>query len=1161
MVSPLNTASTQNNQSVSSSSRSTKTSSNTFSKNFAGLRSIGKSIVSSIRNIGASALATFQRLFRQTRTVDNSVSAPKNLSQQQKQSVSSSTQTATKEAYTAPSNNSNKRLSLSASSSSSSSDNIKYFNGPSDSDTITSMASGFIYNRNLMWAIAEHLQTVHGEKFLTSFDVMRILDREVLSHPGLRNRNWGSCQFPFHGFTVDIINPNYRGSNHLPDDDDLYDDPTVFDPYPGPSSGFPPSHSTPTTSGKDEWGFPTPGDPRPTNSVTSKKELHPRGMDEVVSKLKKSLEDRIQKLENNWNQEQVKTDFYNAFGTTDEQPKNQVLHGLKNMRNLVNKLSNNNFKMMTKEEEEDKPNVLAYVYAHDRNHVIRLHSGFFDRSLTLSGEAYKQAANTQKASQTWLLAHELSHFNDVMGTDDQRYKLGIDAFKFAHHWASLLYEQTGKFNADSVAYYLEFKDMDKLEEKSSVSTPGLDQYTENFTEQAKQGKFVKISGRDTERAEVVNLLTRGISSALVGPAGVGKTAFVKDLALRIAKGEIPELQDAEIRALNMRELTGGPDLKWLGEQAGRFKDVLQDLKNAKDAGKKIILFIDEMHGIKGPGNTSGNTNGDFAHAIKEYLGDVEGNNDILVIGATTANEFKEHIEVDPALARRFSPVKVNEPSPENAVLMMEDLAKKYIDKINITDSAIKASVKYASQYRPQGMLPSASGELLVDAINKAIPLTNGVKPVVMGNLENTIQSIKSSLKNFKGKGASAEARARNNQQREELKQKQAELTTFNTNWENQKKIVAEFKSTTNQATQDRLKTELRKAHEAQGILAVIEVDETMIAGVLKERTGIIIGQPTKDEAQVLLNLEQKLNAEIQGQSLAIKKFSGIIKAAFVMAKKDDSGPLATLTLVGPPGTGKTKTVETAARLLNKNFVPLNMGNYNRAESVDQLAATNGPLENVLRHPGSIVLLDEIHQAHPEVRNFFYSALSEGKTVLNGRTYNFKNTIFVLNSNIGQDVINRIDPTKTPQPSTNQLVVDIKDDFRNAGFEDAFISRMGTFVPFMKLSNEALNPIVQQQINEFQAANQRVNLIFDKNAEAQLAKVFKDNVKEGARALNNLFQSEIQSIISHELLKLQEKNLSREDYKFYVTYNKDEYSKGEYSKGEFIVKLVKNRTQN
>lgn len=1106
-----------------------KTSSNLFSRLFKKVRTIAERIFSSASKKNATPAVQFKHFFTQSR---NAHISSKLIT---RQSLSNLNSTAIRKEYAnSPSNSCCSGGQQSNPLAVNHSDDIKYLKVFDDTNTVISNA-GFSYKLDLLNQITTHLSKKYNRSY-SLLEITAILDKEVLHFFPTSHLDCYSFAFPFEGFQVVVKNAPSAPS--LPPN--IQQPPVPLPPPPVfDDLGFIVNQEHPQP--------PSPPEGANNISPATKNELHPRGMDKVVNETKKSLENRIQALEKNWDQEQVQTDFYNAFGSTDESIKNKILEGLKKMLNLVNNLSSQNFRMMSADEEKRMRDTLAYVHPNDKSHTISVHGTFFSRPFKFPADAYKREGKNTEISQTWILAHELSHFSDILDTDDQRYERGINVFKLAHHWGPLLYERTGKFNADNVAYYLEFSNMEKLKENNLTTTPGLDKYTVDFTEQAKQGKLEKISGRDGERKDVVNLLNRGSSPTLIGPSGVGKTAFVKDLALRIANGEIPELKGAEIRALDLKKLTGGPDAKYVGELSGRFDELLSDLKNATQEGRKVILFIDELHGIVGPGNSRGNSNGDFAHAIKEYLGNVEGKNDVLVIGATTENEYTQHIEKDGALARRFSTVKIHQPSPENATLMMADLAKKYAGKINVTDAAIKASVKYAKQYRPQGMLPSASGELLVDAINKAIPLANGVKPEALEKLETAVQDIKNELKNFSTKGASAEALVHYAKQKERLGKENTELDTLKARWEEQKKIVTDFKKATTQKTKEELKAALHKAHETQGVLAVIEVDERIIASVLRERSGIIIGQPTKNEARALLDLEKNLNAQIRGQGPAIKKFAGIVKAALVTAKKDDNGPLATLTLVGPPGTGKTKTVNAAAKLLGKNCVTLNMGNYNHPQAMQQLIATNGPLENIIHHPGSIVLLDEIHQAHPSVRDFLYSALSEGETTLNGRTYNFKNTIFVLNSNIGQNVINKVNP-QAPQANSNQLVLDIKDAFRKAHFEDAFISRMGTFIPFMKLGDNAIDPIVEQQIAEFKAANQGIDIKFEPNAKTQLAMVFKENIKEGARALNSLFQSEVQSIIADEWLKLQEKNTSREDYTFAIDYNKDEAA--------FTVSLVK-----
>ena len=340
---------------------------------------------------------------------------------------------------------------------------------------------------------------------------------------------------------------------------------------------------------------------------------------------------------------------------------------MKKMRDVVPGLSTKNFTLMTIKEEEEskKEGTIAYVHGNDDRHIITLSDKFFTYPLRLDSDSYKRS--TKDRSQIGIIAHELSHFADIWGTDDVRYVTGIDAHTFAHRWG------IGHFNADSFAYYLEFSGMENLEGSSATPTPMLDLYAENLSQLAKRGELDPAWGREEEVNQVISHLSSGISPVLVGEAGVGKTKIAESLAAKIAKGDVPaQLKNAEICVLNISALTGGEDASRLGVINGRINGILQELEERKKQGKPIFLFIDEIHMIRGAGASSAAKDNDLANIMKTGLADGR----YTVIGATTLDEYRNHIESDPALDRRFEKVIVNEPNLETADTMLDGLAKK-----------------------------------------------------------------------------------------------------------------------------------------------------------------------------------------------------------------------------------------------------------------------------------------------------------------------------------------------------------------------------------------------------------------------------------------------------------------------------------------------------
>ncbi len=576
----------------------------------------------------------------------------------------------------------------------------------------------------------------------------------------------------------------------------------------------------------------------------------------------------------------------------------------------------------------------------------------------------------------------------------------------------------------------------------------------------------------------------------------------------------------------MQKLTGGKDndgndAMYVGVIKGRVDRVLTELKEAKEQGRKIFLFIDEFHKVKGAGNSMNSPSSDVANMLKEYLGDATGRTNLIqLICATTTEEFQTYIQKqDGALASRFEQVQIKEPTPEENKAMMRNTAKKYADKVQVTESAIEASVRYAEQYDPQGSDPRRSTGLLVNAINKVVRLVEGRLPAAIQSLEGTIEDIKMDIKNFHKKGASADSLARIEQQKKLLEEKKEELTKLQANWVGQKKIAQQFKAATDAKVHEELRVALRNAHETQGVLAAIEVDEEAVTSVLREKSGIVMGRLTATEAKSLETLEADIKKHIQGQEYAIKAIVRPIKGVFTLPDKNQRGPLVKLTLADPPGTGKTETANRIATLLNKKFIPLSMGNYGTSESLLELTGMLGkpsPLAEVLSHPGSIILLDELNQAHPDVRSFFYDILDTGVKKIGGQTFNFKNTIIMMTTNIGQEII--IDQTAKKTPWA-KLAKEIQPAFERK-FEKAFISRMGKTISFVPLNDAAVGNIVKQSIDRF-IADQTLAITFSGSAKTHLNNQFIEGREKGARAIEDLLK-DVKGVISDKMSYLTKK---------------------------------------
>ncbi|MCC7006857.1 MAG: AAA family ATPase [Ottowia sp.] len=568
-------------------------------------------------------------------------------------------------------------------------------------------------------------------------EAIKRLDKEALAHFGITLE----ALFKYTSFTSN----DFYGTRLVwkyPVNGVLPDFGTALPSTPTPASPLPASHTSEPFS-SDGIPFPNPYSVPPT--IPSSTEIYPRGMDKVLNELKKSLTYRIDALQR-WD-EQAKIDFKNAFGNTEEKSKNDMLYGLNKMLKVVNE--GGNFTLMSREKEEREPGVQAYVMPHDHQHTIYLRDNFFTLPLKLSPEAYKQ--HTEVVSQTWIIAHELSHFSDILGSEDIRYKLGVAANKFAHHWTPNLTMQ--QFNADNVAYYLEFSNMENLENEHSIPTPTLDKFSVNLTDRAKAGELDPAWGRESELRQILAILSakKYNSPVLLGGAGAGKTTTAEGLAYKLFKArttpdkEVPEaLKNVEIRELKLGKLLGQEGAEYRGIVEKSIDGLITELAASKLQGKPIILFVDELHLIVGAGAAGGKNESslDLANLLKPAL----SSGAITLIGATTSAEYKKHIEKDAALARRFRPVMINEPSKDAAVSMMQNLIGK-LEKMHQVDIPLETAtiaVEYAKTYM-KGVLPDTSAKLLEDAAINVAAQQNGLVSLSANQLREQIDKLQQKI--------------------------------------------------------------------------------------------------------------------------------------------------------------------------------------------------------------------------------------------------------------------------------------------------------------------------------------------------------------------------------------------------------------------------------
>ena len=635
-------------------------------------------------------------------------------------------------------------------------------------------------------------------------------------------------------------------------------------------------------------------------------------------------------------------------------------------------------------------------------------------------------------------------------------------------------------------------------------TPSLDQFTINLTERAKSGQIDPVIGREAEVRQMVDILIRRRQNnpILTGEAGVGKTAVVEGLALRLAAGDVPEvLKKVVLRTLDLGLLQAGAGVK--GEFENRLKQVIAEVKGSP---VPIILFIDEAHTMIGAGGQAGQ--GDAANLLKPAL----ARGELRTIAATTWAEYKKYFEKDAALARRFQVIKVEEPSELRAIQMMRGITP-VLEKhhgVRILEEAVESSVTLSHRYIPARQLPDKSVSLLDTACARVAIGQNAVPPAVedcrrqIDHLEAEIGLLEREL----ATGARHE---------EKLAEKKQDLDTYRerlkgleTRWADEKKRVEEVRALSSKietayhqekaahadkaepftpsAAVETLRTELdaktSELRKLQGESPLMQVcvDSQTIAEVVSGWTGIPVGKMLTDEIQKVLNLRSRLEERVIGQSHALEAISQRIRTARANLT-DPRRPIGVFMLVGPSGVGKTETALTLADTLyggEHNLVTINMSEYQEAHTVSSLKGSppgyvgygeGGVLtEAVRRKPYCVVLLDEVEKAHPDVLELFFQvfdkgALEDGE----GREIDFKNTVILLTSNVGTDTILKLcaDPETAPGPEA--LADAIRPDLLEAKtdrgvhiFKQAFLGRM-IIVPYYPISDDVMRRIIKLQL--------------------------------------------------------------------------------------------------
>jgi len=620
-----------------------------------------------------------------------------------------------------------------------------------------------------------------------------------------------------------------------------------------------------------------------------------------------------------------------------------------------------------------------------------------------------------------------------------------------------------------------------------TKTPALDKYTINLTAKAREGKIDPVLGRDEEIRQCIDILTRRRQNnpILTGEAGVGKTAVVEGFALRIAEDDVPEpLRGVDVHTLDLGLLQAGASVK--GEFENRLKSVIEEVKSSP---KPIIMFIDEAHTLIGAGGKEGQ--GDAANLLKPAL----ARGELRTVAATTWAEYKKYFERDPALTRRFQVVKVEEPDEEKAINMMRGISKvlQSHHKVRILDEAIEAAVKLSGRYIPGRQLPDKSVSLL-DTACARVALSQSATPAAIEDCRRKIRQDSANIANLEQENSSSgvheERIAGLNESRA---QSEEHLAKLEAQWQQEKDLIQQIRAVREQIEADFLRSKKGETREItdeqlaelkaqlqdlstqlaqiQGIEPLMQasVDEQAVAEVVANWTGIPVGKMVSDEINAVLNLQDRLEERVIGQSHALQAVAKAVRTSRA-GLTDPRKPIGVFLFVGTSGVGKTETALSLADIMyggEHNLTVINMSEFKEEHKVSMLLGSppgyvgygeGGVLtEAARRKPYSIILLDEMEKAHPGVQDIFYNLFDKG-TIKDGegRDIDFKNTIIIMTSNAGEDAIRAIFNQLEERPDPDVVLDNIRPHLLQH-FKPAFLGRT-TLIAYNPLDDEDLMKI-------------------------------------------------------------------------------------------------------